>query len=276
MNRKHGFLAIAFVLFSVLFVLNTVSAQDSTENPFLGVGIAQADTGVVITQVLPDSPAAQAGLKVGDIITAVNGVVVNPSTLVATIQNFEIGSQLDLSILRDKNQLDLDVTLAAAPEKSLPTPQLPMDSFAYIQNGEEQVWQIRSLTENNALYEAGLRSGDTITHFNGEAYDPTSLRQFLTDLDQNAVVTLTIQRDEETLEIEVPGSALQMLDQFSLGFGFYDDAGTLIPFNEFFNFEPFEFFGERDALYNMLEDMLNRYFGPGGFQFNTPNTGTEI
>jgi hypothetical protein len=41
----------------------------------------------------------------------------------------------------------------------------------------------------------------------------------------------------------------------------------LIPFNEFFNFEPFKFFGERDALFDMLEDMLNRYFGSESFQF---------
>jgi C-terminal processing protease CtpA/Prc len=274
MNRKHSILTIALVLFSVLFAFSTVAAQDSTANPFLGIGFEQTDTGVLITSVVPNSPAAQAGLEVGDVITAVNGVVVNTDTLAATIRNFDVGGQLGLSILRNEEQVDLDVTLAAAPETTASDPRLPMDSFAYLQNGEEQVWQIRSLTENNALYEAGLRAGDTITHFNGQVYDPTAFRQFLTDLEPDSTVTLTVERGEETLEIDVPARSLEVLDRFSLGFSFSDDAGTLIPFNEFFNFEPFEFFGERDALFDMLEDMLNRYFGPEGFQFNNP--GAEI
>jgi S1-C subfamily serine protease len=274
MNRKRSILTIALVLFSVLFAFSTVAAQDSTPNPFLGIGFEETDAGVLITSVWPDSPAEEAGLEAGDIITAINGVIVNTDTLPATIRNFEVGKEIDLSILRDDEQLDLDVTLAAAPESFTSASRLAMDSFAYVQNGDEQVWQIRSLTENNALYKAGLRAGDTITHFNGEVYDPTALRQFLTDLEADAEVTVTVERDDETLEIDVPASALEALDRFSLGFSFSDDAGSLIPFNKFFDFEPFEFFRERDALFDMLDDMLNRYFSPEGFKSNRP--GIEI
>jgi membrane-associated protease RseP (regulator of RpoE activity) len=151
-----------------------------------------------------------------------------------------------------------------------------MDSFAYVQNGTDQAWQIRSLTENNPLYEAGLRAGDTITEFDGQVYDPTAFRQFLNDLDEDATVTLTVERGDETLEFDVPATALQVLDRFSLGFSFSDDAGALIPFDEFFDFEPFEFFGERDSLFDMLENMLERYMGPNGFQFNIPGTNAEV
>jgi C-terminal processing protease CtpA/Prc len=254
-----------------------VTAQDSTQVPFLGIGFEQSDTGVLVTHVMPNSPAAEAGLEEGDIITAINGETVEVDTIADVIHGFNVGGQLELSIQRDGETLDLDVTLAAFAAQEPDFPLLPMDSFAYMQNGTEQVWQIRSLTENNPLYEAGLRAGDTITQFDGQVYDPTTFRKFLTGLEEDATVTVTVERGEETLEIEVPADALEVLDRFSLGFSFSDDAGNLIPFNEFFNFEPFQFFGERgDSLFNMLENMLERYMGPNGFQFNLPNAGAEV
>lgn len=276
MNKNRVIFALALGLFLVLFAFTTVTAQDSAQTPFLGIGFDSNDDGILVTEVVPDSPAAIAGLETGDVITAINGESVEASKLADTIHGFEVGNQVELTVLRDGESLDLNVTLAAAPESVISTPLLPMDSFAYVQNGEEQVWQIRSLTENNPLYEAGLRAGDTITHFNGQAYDPTALREFLNDLSEAETVTVTVERGNETLDIEVPAGELSVLDRFSLGFSFSNNEGGLIPFNEFFGFEPFQFFGEQDSLSDMLRDMLERYIGPEGFRFNVPDMGTEI
>jgi predicted metalloprotease with PDZ domain len=47
--------------------------QMLTGRRFLGVGIEEKNPGLVIKTVTPDSPAARAGLKVGDRLIAVNG-----------------------------------------------------------------------------------------------------------------------------------------------------------------------------------------------------------
>jgi C-terminal processing protease CtpA/Prc len=276
MNRNSVVLTTILALFLLLFTFNVVTAQENAQTPFLGIGFSVDESGIVVTKVLPDSPAATAGLAEGDIITAIDGETVDVNKLPEAIHSFDVGNQVELSILRDSEPLSLDVTLSNVPVATPATPRLPMDAFAYVQNGEEKVWQIRSLTENNPLYEAGLRAGDTITEFDGQVYDPTAFRSFLTDLEEDATVAVTVERGDETLEIDVPAPALQALDRFSLGFSFSDNAGALVPFNEFFDFEPFEFFGEQDSLFNMFEDMLERYIGPEGFQFNIPGSDSEV
>jgi S1-C subfamily serine protease len=90
-----------------------------------------------------------------------------------------------------------------------------------------QTWQIQDLSEESALYEAGLRAGDTITTINGEQYDPMSLREFLADQSEN--VTVTIERDGESQDIEVPATALDIL---GFGGGFRFGEGRGMPFGE--------------------------------------------
>ena len=83
----------------------------------LGLGEA---TGVRVTQLLEGS-AAKSGLKVGDIITAVDGDPVeasqpSDSELFATmIRQYKIGSTVELSVLREKAPLKLKVALDTSP-----------------------------------------------------------------------------------------------------------------------------------------------------------------
>jgi S1-C subfamily serine protease len=110
MNRRSVILTIAFALFLVLFSFNTVTAQDSTPSPFLGIAFAESEDGVVVTHVAPDSPAADVGLEEGDILTAIDGEPVDVDSLPDTISSFDVGSQIELSILRDGETLDLEAT----------------------------------------------------------------------------------------------------------------------------------------------------------------------
>jgi serine protease Do len=79
-------------------------------------------TGVRVTRVLPG--AAKAGLKVGDIITAVDNEPVRASQpsdldLFATmIRQYKIGSIVELSIVRDKTSEKLKITLETSPRLS--------------------------------------------------------------------------------------------------------------------------------------------------------------
>jgi serine protease DegQ len=67
--------------------------------------------GVIITGVLQDGPAAQAGIRPGDVITAVNGKPVgNVSQLLTAVASLKPGSPAPFSVLRDKGPVEISVT----------------------------------------------------------------------------------------------------------------------------------------------------------------------
>ncbi|MDR3610273.1 MAG: trypsin-like peptidase domain-containing protein [Ignavibacteriaceae bacterium] len=62
--------------------------------------------GVIITQIVPNSSASRAGLKVGDIISKVDRYSIsNDQMLNGVFQEFRTGQTIDISILRDNTPL---------------------------------------------------------------------------------------------------------------------------------------------------------------------------
>ena len=62
--------------------------------------------GVIITQVLPKSPASRSDLKVGDIILQVDEYKINnEQTLIGVFQEFRTGQTISIKLLRDNEQL---------------------------------------------------------------------------------------------------------------------------------------------------------------------------
>jgi serine protease Do len=72
------------------------------------------DGGVLITSVTENSPAAKAGLKAGDVITAVDGEKVDSSGDLTRAINKKQEGEISLTILRDRNSRTVNLT----PEKS--------------------------------------------------------------------------------------------------------------------------------------------------------------
>jgi C-terminal processing protease CtpA/Prc len=69
--------------------------------------------GALITAVLPDSPAAEAGLQVDDVVVAVEGDAVDARrTLRERLLAYDPGETITLDILRAGEPLSIDVTLA--------------------------------------------------------------------------------------------------------------------------------------------------------------------
>lgn len=68
--------------------------------------------GVFVTEVVPDTPAAAAKLRRGDIITAVDGEPVETvHGLAETVRERGRGARLTLSVIREGTMLQVDVTL---------------------------------------------------------------------------------------------------------------------------------------------------------------------
>jgi S1-C subfamily serine protease len=323
---------IVFALLVAVSAWGLVAAQDDTNvgAPFLGIGLGEADNGVVVTDVAPDSPAAAAGLKVDDLITAINGDDVTADSIREAIANLSVGDEITLSVERGDETLELNATLAERPEVQPAQPPMleipglrPMlgvrledtDNGVVVRevvanspaenaglqvddvivkindtdiakaseavdairalavgdtvsievqrgdatetleatlegtplpmvqeipfgrdfqglgvqfNRDDQTWTIRNLSEDSDLYTAGLREGDVIQQFNGSAYDPAGLREYLNDIEDDLELTLTIERDGATQDISVPSISLKAINAFEMGgngFQFLDPNG---------------------------------------------------
>jgi serine protease Do len=71
-----------------------------------------AEQGVLVTNVEPDSPADKAGVKAGDVLVSMSGhAIEDGGDLREALQNARAGHELSLKLMRDGRSLDLTVTL---------------------------------------------------------------------------------------------------------------------------------------------------------------------
>src|SRR5882672_3856467 len=85
---------------------------NAQENPAIS-RVYGVNSGVTVSNVVAGSPADQAGLKVGDTITTVDGKPVkNGNKLVGDIASRKPGSKVNLGFVRNNNKQDAAVTVA--------------------------------------------------------------------------------------------------------------------------------------------------------------------
>src|SRR5690349_112102 len=130
-SRSGGSLGIGFAIPSNM-VATVIAAErhgGKLVTPWIGAG-GQAVTadmaaslamerpvGVIISNVYRSGPADRAGLKVGDVITAINGhEVADAQALRFRLATQPIGSTAELSVMRKGEPLKLTLPLAGAPE----------------------------------------------------------------------------------------------------------------------------------------------------------------
>jgi len=69
-------------------------------------------SGVLVTTVRPDTPASRAGLKAGDVITAVNGKpVTSPQDLLSLIPERGGAEEVSLTVVREKKEMTLRASM---------------------------------------------------------------------------------------------------------------------------------------------------------------------
>jgi putative serine protease PepD len=83
---------------------------------YLGVTMTQTTDGVRIEEVKPDTPAEDAGLRVGDIVTRVGSTkITTPDELQAAVEARKPGDELELELRRNGSEETVTVTLAERP-----------------------------------------------------------------------------------------------------------------------------------------------------------------
>jgi len=89
--------------------------QNINSDPNSGLTVDR-DKGVLVVRVLPNSPAARAGLRAGDVIQKLNGqAVTDASNVQRAVENAQVGGQLQLELWRNGRNLNLAVQAGAFP-----------------------------------------------------------------------------------------------------------------------------------------------------------------
>ena len=123
-------LGFAIPVQMVTDVADQIIEQGEVQRGYLGVYIEDIDEqkartfgydsgdGVLVVDPLPDSPAAKAGLKEGDIITQVEGEAVeNADELRYKIAGYPPGTDVEVTVFRGGETMSKTITLAQLPER---------------------------------------------------------------------------------------------------------------------------------------------------------------
>ena len=177
--------------------------------------------GVVISDVLPASPAVASGLQIGDILLAVDGRPAENLPFVAFhFFALEFGQKVHLDVLRGKDRLAFDVPVAqpprdmdqvaalADPEKSLVATlgilgvEIDQRIAAMVPDLRDPFGILVAARSTGASVEVPLLTGDVIRTLNGQPMTTLErLRNALKSLPPGAPVALQIQRDQKLLYI---------------------------------------------------------------------------
>jgi serine protease Do len=131
LSPTGGNLGIGFAVPSNMarYVMDQISKTGKVTRGWLGV-VVQGITpdlakalnltstgGALVADVAPDSPAARAGLRSGDVIVEMNGKKADDSRqLQLLIAQMAPGAKLDMRILRDGRPMDVSATLEQEPQ----------------------------------------------------------------------------------------------------------------------------------------------------------------
>lgn len=196
-----------------------VVMEDIDRNESLKLGM-ERPLGARIVKVVPNSPAEQSGLRVGDVLIAYNGQVLPSSReLPAMVGNTDPGQTAALSIFREHKQLSIKVqlgTLEDGPESDTdqapPAPPLGLLVEA-LTDEQRQADKVLSggvrVTEvgDGAGLDAGVRVGDVLLSIGGQEIDnPKRFAEVVDRLTPGVPVPMLVQRKgaPQYLQLRVP------------------------------------------------------------------------
>jgi serine protease Do len=206
-----------------------VGFQDLNPERLKALSMKEA-SGVEITSVTEDAPAAKAGIRVRDVILEVSGQkIANGQDLVESIGSKSPGTKITLTIWRDGAKQNLAATLG----RQL-LPQLPLASMMPISPEDLQAlfagdaWKlgfegepltpqlaaffgaaqgegvlVRTVLEKSPADKAGLKAGDVVIKVNGMPVSRSGEIIGIVRTSKKAIFTVIRNKKEITLNVEI-------------------------------------------------------------------------
>jgi Do/DeqQ family serine protease len=234
-SRSGGSIGIGFAIPSnmVRTVIESVNSGGKLVRPWLGVDGQQVTgdianslgltrpAGVLVNAIDPKSPAAQAGLRVGDVIAAINGREVDdPDSLRFRVATLPVGSQISLVVARrgtnqvvtfkaiappedpprDITQLGGRQPLAGATVANLSPALAEEIGFS----GPSQGVVILEVARNSPAARVGVQNGDVVLRIDEREVSSASQLSKLLSRTQNTW-KVTVRRGDQVLTSTVAG-----------------------------------------------------------------------
>jgi serine protease Do len=179
-----------------------VTAQPMTAQLKEALGL-KSNLGGLVSNIEPNSPAANAGIKSGDVIIKYNGEEIkNLLHLRSLVARTFINEEVTMTVIRDDKELTLNTTILEALKTNAGSKKdLFKDFGLVVQNltgklaiklgydGEEGVI-VKNIQKGSPAYKAGLRRGDLIIEVQHEP---------VTSIDGFNQAILKIQQEEDIL-----------------------------------------------------------------------------
>ena len=178
--------------------------------------------GVLVSDVMGDSPAKKAGFERADVIVEFDGKPMNsPTHLRNAVAQTPLGKNISIKLIRDKKLKTLDVTIVEQP-KSMAQPGSEEREESIAPTGVLSDLEVHELTEELAgrygikssersvvvmrvrpgsmVEEIGVREGDLILEINRKAVTSlTTYERLRSSLSKNQAVLLLVKRQGRSL-----------------------------------------------------------------------------
>lgn len=196
-----------------------VQIQPVTKDIAASLGLAE-EKGAIVASPQDDGPAAKAGIKAGDVITAVNGETVqDPRDLARKVANIAPGEKAALTVWRKNKAEEINVTIAAMPnDKGKSGSQSndndggqgeTLDSYGLTvvpsEDGKGVV--VTDVDPDSDAADRGIRSGDVIVSVNNQTVKTAGdINKAITAAEKSGrkAVLLQLQSNDQSRFVALP------------------------------------------------------------------------
>lgn len=160
-----------------------------------------AQRGAFVSQVMPNSSAAKAGIKAGDVITTLNGKAISSfAALRAEVGSMPVGSKVTLGLLREGKPVTVNLELQQSSQNQVEAGTIfsGIEGADMSNKGQDKGVSVDNVKANSPAARIGLKKGDVIIGANQQPVkNIAELRKILDS--KPSVLALNIQRGDTSL-----------------------------------------------------------------------------
>ncbi|KHO36640.1 serine endoprotease [Enterobacter sp. FB] len=160
-----------------------------------------AQRGAFVSQVMPNSSAAKAGIKAGDVITSLNGKPISSfAALRAEVGSMPIGSKVTLGLLSDGKAVNVSLELQQSSQNQVDSSTIfsGIEGAEMSNKGADKGVVVNNVKANSPAARIGLKKGDVIMGANQQPVkNIAELRKILDS--KPSVLALNIQRGDTSI-----------------------------------------------------------------------------
>jgi serine protease Do len=160
-----------------------------------------AQRGAFVSQVMPNSSAAKAGIKAGDVITTLNGKPISSfAALRAEVGSMPVGSKVTLGLLRDGKPVSVNLELQQSSQTQVDSSSIfsGIEGADMSNKGADKGVVVSNVKAGSPAAHIGLKKGDVIIGANQQPVKNIAELRKILDSKPN-VLALNIQRGDTTL-----------------------------------------------------------------------------